>query len=132
MKPVRRGVKELSMVVRMFQVPVTNVSVRVEICRRGYTTQSLVNFEIDCCQFWLTKRRNPMAHAVYKFFRLDTYSNLNHSCPYNNDLIIDHLPFDKDLKLLIPIGRGEYVMKMYWKIHNVLRCTIDVNLQIAD
>ncbi|KAL7736639.1 hypothetical protein ACLKA6_015275 [Drosophila palustris] len=132
MKPVRRGVKEVNMVVRLLQVPITNVSVRAEILRRGYSTKSLYQFEIDCCQFWLTKRRNPMAQAVYKFLRLGTYSNANHSCPYNNDIIIDHLPIDKDLNLPLPIGKGEYVLKMYWKTYNVLRSTIDLNLKITD
>jgi len=51
---------------------------------------------------------------------------------FQNDLIIDHLPFDKDLKLHIPIGRGEYVLKLLWKVHNVLRSTLDFNLQISD
>ncbi|KAM8711842.1 hypothetical protein ACLKA7_012364 [Drosophila subpalustris] len=132
MKPVRRGVKEVNMVVRLLQVPITNVSVRAEILRRGYSTRPLYQFEIDCCQFWLTKRRNPMAHEVYKFLRLGTYSNLNHSCPYNNDLFIDHLPIDEVMNLYLPIGKGEYVLKLHWKTYNVLRTTIYVNLKITD
>ncbi|XP_034480093.1 uncharacterized protein LOC117785927 [Drosophila innubila] len=119
------------MVIKLLQLPVTNASLRVEVLRRGYT-QSLYHFDIDCCQFIISKRRNPIAKAIYKFLRLDTNSNVNHSCPYNNDLIIDHLQFDKDLNLHLPIGKGEYVMKMYWKIYNVLRSIIDVNMQITD
>ncbi|KAM8711845.1 hypothetical protein ACLKA7_012365 [Drosophila subpalustris] len=132
MKPVSRGVKEVNMVVKLLQPPVTNASLRVEILRRGYTTQSLYNFEIDCCKFIVSKRRNPIAKAIYNFLRLATYSNVNHSCPYNHDLIIKNMRFDEDLNLHLPIGKGEYVMKMYWKISNVLSGIIDVIMHITD
>ncbi|KAH8299644.1 hypothetical protein KR044_004111, partial [Drosophila immigrans] len=131
-KPVNRDVKELNMVIRVFQLPVNNVTIEAEIFRRGYSSQSLFQTVVDGCKFLSNKRRNPVAIAIYKFFRMDTTTNMNHSCPFNHDLIVDHLRFDKDLNLRLPIGKGDYSLKLNWKILNVLRTIVIVNMQITD
>ncbi|KAH8390985.1 hypothetical protein KR215_003323 [Drosophila sulfurigaster] len=132
LKAKSRDFKELSMVVRLLQIPVDNITINVEIFRRSYTTQILFQTVIDGCKFLTNKRRNPIAIAIYRFFRMDEFTNINHSCPYNHDLVVDHLPFDKSLNLRLPIGKGEYVLKMHWKTYNVLRTIIDVNIHIID
>ncbi|KAH8300019.1 hypothetical protein KR044_008513 [Drosophila immigrans] len=152
MRDIGRNDKEANMVVKLLQIPVTNVTIGLEIFRRGYTSQSLFHTVVDGCKFWINKRRNPIAIAVYKFFRMATTTNINHSCPYNvsfvnlecqlmsfsncgnsqHDLIVDHLQFDKDLNLPLPIGKGEYGLKLIWKVFNVLRTTVVVNMQITD
>lgn len=29
------------------------------------------------------KQRNPIANAVYSLLRMNAFTNINHSCPYN-------------------------------------------------
>ncbi|KAH8391257.1 hypothetical protein KR215_009709, partial [Drosophila sulfurigaster] len=96
-KAINRNVKEFNVVVRLHQKPVNNVTVRLAIVRRlAASTQPIYQFEIDGCQFMVSKRRNPFAKAIYKYLRIESFSNLNHSCPfdvsftnnyYNNNII---------------------------------------------
>nr|XP_032292006.1 uncharacterized protein LOC6636425 isoform X1 [Drosophila virilis] len=151
-KPVSRGIKEINGKIILLQVPVNNISVcihssknlagylctagesspqiRLQLTRRGYIKHMLYAVDIDGCRFWIGKRRNPFASSIYKSLRLDVFTNINHSCPYNHDLIVNHLRLDENLNLNLPIAVGEYVIKLHWKVHNVLRAIISWNFQI--
>ncbi|EDW57313.2 uncharacterized protein [Drosophila virilis] len=129
-KPVSRGIKEINGKIILLQVPVNNISIRLQLTRRGYIKHMLYAVDIDGCRFWIGKRRNPFASSIYKSLRLDVFTNINHSCPYNHDLIVNHLRLDENLNLNLPIAVGEYVIKLHWKVHNVLRAIISWNFQI--
>ncbi|KAH8416129.1 hypothetical protein KR222_008633, partial [Zaprionus bogoriensis] len=98
--------------------------IRAKIIRRGYIRHSLYSFDIDGCQFFITRRRNPVANAMYKMLRLETYTNINHSCPYNHDIIIDHLVIDDTFDFYLPIPSGDYIIKSFWLAQSVLSATI--------
>ncbi|XP_064540406.1 uncharacterized protein LOC135429857 [Drosophila montana] len=129
-KPVSRGIKEINGKVKLLQVPVDNITIRFELMRRGHIEHMLYAGDIDGCQFWKGKRRNPIASSIYKSLRLDVFTNINHSCPYNHDLIVDHLRLDENLNLNLPIAVGEYVIKLHWTAYNILRAIVNWNLQI--
>ncbi|KAH8371026.1 hypothetical protein KR093_005945 [Drosophila rubida] len=132
MRTITRNTKEVNIIVKLLKVPVTNVTIVIEIYKRSYTTHSLYNTAVDGCKFMENKKRNPIAIAIYKFFRIERFTNINHTCPYNHDIIISHLPFDKDLNLRLPIGKGDYALKIQGKIQNVLRMRVVVTMQITD
>lgn len=85
---------------------------------------------------------------MYKILRLDTYTNINHSCPYDvsnctqhqnylyllfhsqHDIIFDHYIIDNTFNLILPIGNGEYILKSQWIAYNVLRARVDVKFSI--
>lgn len=101
LKPVNRTVKEISSVIRLHKTPMTNIwvcsnifikifysshifKVRGEIRHRRYNNHQVIyKFAVDGCKFIGSKYRNPVANAVYSLLRMDAYTNINHSCPYN-------------------------------------------------
>ncbi|XP_060653256.1 uncharacterized protein LOC132789334 [Drosophila nasuta] len=132
-KAISRNVKEFNVVVRLLQKPVNNVTVRLEIVRRlAASTQPIYQFEIDGCQFMVSKRRNPFAKAIFKFLRIESFSNLNHSCPFDHDIIISHLELQKELGAGIMIGKGDYVINANWLAYNVLRFITTATLEVTD
>ncbi|ALC41250.1 CG33632, partial [Drosophila busckii] len=132
MKAVSRGVKEISIYVKMLQVPVSNLTVGLKVKRRAHSARPMYQVIVDGCKFIQTTRRNPVANAVYKFLKFDTYSNLNHSCPYDHDLIMDRMRVDDSLSFQMPIGLGSFVIQTHWFAYNVLRGTININVEFMD
>ncbi|XP_064540347.1 uncharacterized protein LOC135429806 [Drosophila montana] len=128
-KAQNRDIKEISVAVKLLQLPVTNVTIRGDIRRRF--KPPFYSYNIDGCIFMQSNRRNPIADAVYKFLRLEFYSNLNHSCPYNHDVIVDRLRLDKTFNLPVPIGTGEYVITTHWHTYNKPRAITHINFLIS-
>lgn len=82
LKALSRNTVALYLHVQLFQVPVNNVSVNLDVYKRanGYRP-FMFNITMDFCQFLINKKRIP-------FFKLlmDTiavYSNINHTCPFD-------------------------------------------------
>ncbi|XP_068148004.1 uncharacterized protein [Drosophila tropicalis] len=120
LKSVGRGVKEISIIFGL------------EFRRRGYFTQAIYKYEVDVCSFLRNKKRNPLANAFYDFLQLATHSNMNHTCPYNHDLILDRFRVDKNLKFNLPVEKGDYTVDITLYTYNVLRGTFSANLEFRD
>ncbi|TDG51663.1 hypothetical protein AWZ03_001723 [Drosophila navojoa] len=131
LKPVGRGVKDIYVVVKLLKEPVTNATVRLELRHRGYDKPVLYSFAVDACRFMSASNRNVLANAFYKFLKFDVYTNLNHSCPFRDELIIDHLRFDENFNFPVPMSLGNYKLMSYWYTYNVLRLTIQLNFEIT-
>ncbi|XP_051861764.1 uncharacterized protein LOC127565732 [Drosophila albomicans] len=129
MKTLSRRLKEVHAVVKLLKIPVTNASIRAELLRGSL---SLYNFEFDGCQYWVNKRRNPFVSAIYKLFNLYRYTNVNHSCPYSHDIVLNHMPFDTNLNTQVPLGNGNYDVVMYWFAYKVLRATITISMEVVN
>ncbi|EDW74163.1 uncharacterized protein Dwil_GK21529 [Drosophila willistoni] len=132
LKPVGRGVKEMSVIVKLFDKPISNASFGLEFRRRGYFTQPIYKYVVDACLFLRNKKRNPLANAFYDFLQLANKSNMNHTCPYNHDLIVDRFRVDKNLKFNLPIEKGDYTVEVFLHTYNVLRGTFNANLEIRN
>ncbi|XP_030246912.1 uncharacterized protein LOC115565735 [Drosophila navojoa] len=129
-KAYNREIKELHFYMTLLQKPVSNVTIHVDIKRRFRST--FATFEIDACQFFRSTRRNPIANAVYSFFHLQVYSNINHTCPYDHDVVVDSLRIADHINLPVPLGLGEYEIKTYWYVLKKLSVIINVNFMISE
>ncbi|XP_017840224.1 uncharacterized protein LOC108598118 [Drosophila busckii] len=109
LKMIRRGVAAFSMYAAVYKLPVKNVYANLELHRRsnGYKP-FLFNQSLDYC-FYM---RNPKAYAFINSIH-DTflnYSNMNHTCPYNHDIIINDMEYGKNSFNQIPLPNGEYIL----------------------
>ncbi|EDW08601.1 uncharacterized protein Dmoj_GI20053 [Drosophila mojavensis] len=102
----------------------------LDIKRRFRSTSA--TFDIDVCRFFRSTKRNPIANAVYSFFHLQIYSNINHTCPYDHDLIVDHLRIAHQINLPVPLSSGEYEITTYWYVLNKLSVIINVNIVVSE
>ncbi|XP_016962994.1 uncharacterized protein LOC108033239 [Drosophila biarmipes] len=104
---------------------------QVEIFKRlnGYKP-FLYNFTVDACQF-LNGRRNPLVRFFYELFA--SYSNLNHSCPYNHDIFVEKVPISflkYQTTVVLPVPEGDYLLHSVYTIRGKARLDLKVYVKI--
>ncbi|XP_034665127.1 uncharacterized protein LOC117899310 [Drosophila subobscura] len=116
LKSVNRTYKYLSGKFKLYQLPVKALDVNFVLLKRfnGYKP-FLYNVTVNACKLFVNPKSSPVAKFFYDSFL--TFSNMNHSCPYNHDIIIDKLPADfinHRLTQLLPFPHGDYLVEAYW------------------
>ncbi|XP_002093725.3 uncharacterized protein LOC6532990 isoform X3 [Drosophila yakuba] len=132
LKSVNRTYKYLALKINLLQKPVTRIKVNGATWKRfnGYKP-SLYNVTIDACKFLKNPKSNPVADYIHRLFR--TYSNMNHSCPFNHDVIIDKLPIsfvNNQVTAVLPVPPGDYMFQSHWYAYDINRATVQVYLTI--
>uniref|UniRef100_A0A1I8NW07 MD-2-related lipid-recognition domain-containing protein n=2 Tax=Stomoxys calcitrans TaxID=35570 RepID=A0A1I8NW07_STOCA len=116
---------------RVDSKPITNASLKLSISKRGGATQkALYQYKVDACEFMRNTRRNPLADIFYTFFELRKYSNLNHTCPFNHDLIINRCRLNVQPLSILPIAPGDYKILTVWYKDEKPAANIDVVIKV--
>ncbi|XP_037825381.1 uncharacterized protein LOC119613438 [Lucilia sericata] len=68
----------------------------------------LYNDVFDWCDFMNNQRPHILWNFIYETTK--KYSNLNHTCPLNHDVIIKDFIVDDKIFKIIPFARGEYLV----------------------
>ncbi|XP_050332807.1 uncharacterized protein LOC126760997 [Bactrocera neohumeralis] len=113
----KRGEIALSLHVRLFQIPVNNVSVNLAFFKKasGYRP-FLYNVSVDFCSFMANKKRFPFLNIFHGVLKKD--SNINHTCPYNHDIIVKNLVLRDEMFGRLPVPAGEYLFKLMVGAYN--------------
>ncbi|XP_017133546.1 uncharacterized protein LOC108150093 [Drosophila elegans] len=125
MKVVSRGVAAFFMVWKLYKIPIDNVGINVSLYKKsnGYRPY-LFNQTLDFCYYMRNPRAHPLIYMMHNVF-LST-SNMNHSCPYNHDLIINNFIYKQnDLKDL-PIPNGDYMIQVNVATDKAYRVSIKI------
>ncbi|XP_020817017.1 uncharacterized protein LOC110190736 [Drosophila serrata] len=109
-KAVNRSHKYIDIYVSLKKVPMDNVTINVKLMRynNGYKP-FFVDVTYDACKFLKNPNKNPIVKMLY--YAYVNSSNLNHTCPYNHDIIFDHFwtgNWETDFEKYIPTINGEY------------------------
>ncbi|KAH8243865.1 hypothetical protein KR032_010835, partial [Drosophila birchii] len=88
----------------------------------------LFNKSVDICDFFRHKKRYPFVNLVFEAYR--NFSNVNHSCPYNHDLIIDRMVLDDKMLSLAPVPNGIYKLSIKVQTEGVLRAEMDLHSEV--
>ncbi|XP_050741727.1 uncharacterized protein LOC108034426 [Drosophila biarmipes] len=132
-KAVNRTHKYIDLHVNLYQLPLDNLTVKVKLMRydHGYKP-FFIDITIDGCRF-LKYQRNPVIKLLYATYKNN--SNVNHTCPFNHDLIVDHLwtgNIDMDFMKHIPIMSGDYGLFTEWYSYNIVRAFVKIYLRITE
>ncbi|XP_041447700.1 uncharacterized protein LOC121403808 [Drosophila obscura] len=116
LKSVNRTYKYLSMKFKLYQLPVNNLKLNLVLMKRfnGYKP-FLYNITVNACKFFANPKSSPVANFFYESFV--TFSNLNHSCPYNHDIIVDKVPVEfinHRFTQILQFPEGDYLFDAYW------------------
>ncbi|XP_061402681.1 uncharacterized protein LOC133338528 [Musca vetustissima] len=111
--------------VGLYQSPVPNASLNLALYKRanGYRP-FLYNISQDACSFFANRKRYPVLKVLFDLF-LDK-SNLNHTCPYSDAIIVKDFVLEEKLFHYFPIPEGEYLFKMKVFAYNDLKATVEV------
>ncbi|XP_022226976.2 uncharacterized protein LOC111077134 [Drosophila obscura] len=128
LKSVNRSYKYLSVKVHLLQPPITNAKVNFAMYKRfsGYKP-FLYNITVDGCKLLKNRKYNPVANYFFGFFK--TLSNLNHSCPYHEDIIVDKVTsniINHHATAVLPFPEGDYLVESHWFIDDIERAVFKV------
>ncbi|KAH8380224.1 hypothetical protein KR009_009569, partial [Drosophila setifemur] len=120
MKVVRRGVAAFFMHCKVYKLPVTNADVSVSLLKKsnGYRP-FLFNQTLDYCYYMRNPQAYPLIYSMHKAFM--PYSNINHSCPYEHDLIMSNLIYKEDDLKDLPLPTGDYMIRIGVRTQKILR-----------
>ncbi|KAH8232485.1 hypothetical protein KR032_008077, partial [Drosophila birchii] len=132
-KSVNRTYKYISLKVKLYKIPVNNVKVNYALLKRfsGYKP-FLYNITVDACKVLKHPKSNPIFGFFHSLF--SSYSNMNHTCPYNHDLIIDRLSIsfmNHHLTQVLPFPLGDYLFQSNWISHGINRANVNVYFTLS-
>ncbi|XP_017864553.1 PREDICTED: uncharacterized protein LOC108614843 [Drosophila arizonae] len=125
LKAVNRSYKYFSLKAVLHKLPIYTAKVVFKIAKRD--TRNIFehfNGSINACKF-LKDQKNPLASLIFSTFA--PYSNLNHTCPFTHDIILDKLPIqyvNSVVKNFFPFGR--YLLNLTFYNENIPRSDIIV------
>ncbi|EDW75466.2 uncharacterized protein Dwil_GK23872 [Drosophila willistoni] len=128
LKSINRTYKYLSLRVNLLQLPVTKFSVRFQMLKRfnGYKP-FLYDTTVDGCKFLANQKINPVAGFFFGLF--SKYSNINHTCPYEHDVIVDKVAvntMNNGLTNVLPFPEGDYLYNITWIAYGKPRAVVKV------
>ncbi|XP_016964801.1 uncharacterized protein LOC108034428 [Drosophila biarmipes] len=132
-KAVNRTHKYIDIHVNLLKVPVTNVTIAGKFMRYDHGFKPFfVDITFDACKF-LKNPRQPIVKLFYNMYKNN--SNINHTCPFNHDLILDHFwtgNIETALLKYIPIINGDYAVFTEWSAYNIARAFLNVYIRISE
>ncbi|XP_070074004.1 uncharacterized protein [Drosophila takahashii] len=128
LKSVNRTYKYLSLKVNLFKIPITKVKVKGILYKRfsGYRP-FMFNVTVDACRFLKDTNSNPIVNYFLNFFR--PFSNINHTCPFDHDLIVEKVPIDfvnHQVTKVLPFPEGDYLLETHWIAYDIDRAVVKV------
>ncbi|KRK01152.1 uncharacterized protein LOC26536161 isoform X1 [Drosophila yakuba] len=122
LKSINRTLKYVSLKVNLLKIPVTKVKVKFGLYKRVNSYMPfLYNITFDACRFLKSSNPNPIALYFYSIFQ--DYSNINHTCPFNHDILLD-VPYhsiNTKLTKILPFPEGKYMLEAHWIAYDIDR-----------
>ncbi|XP_052840237.1 uncharacterized protein LOC128254912 isoform X2 [Drosophila gunungcola] len=129
LKVLGRGIIGENIHIKVLQLPIRNATVNFGVYKKlsGYHP-FLFNVTLDFCQFM--RHPNPLS-VFYLFFKaLRPYSNLNHTCPFNHDIILKDFVLADLMYAKIPFPKGSYMFMIKVATEGVWRGVINAYFDI--
>ncbi|XP_016981678.1 uncharacterized protein LOC108046490 [Drosophila rhopaloa] len=111
LKVLGRGIIGANIHVKLLKIPVNKMIIRFITYRKlsGYHP-FLFNVSKDLCRTLKYPNRQDVFYYVYRAFL--PFSNLNHTCPYNNDVYVKNCTLDERMFSKVPLPKGTYLLTL--------------------
>nr|XP_036218817.1 LOW QUALITY PROTEIN: uncharacterized protein LOC118680910 [Bactrocera oleae] len=117
---IERGNKSLNTITLQQKLlqPLRSVYVNLSIVQLSKSlNRVLYTFDnVDVCNF-LVKRRNPVIRLLFEYMK--QFSNVNHSCPFQDYILLRNLVIKNTDLSRVPIPKGEYSVMTSWKLNSI-------------
>ncbi|XP_061398081.1 uncharacterized protein LOC133333808 [Musca vetustissima] len=115
LKFIRRGVVGMNISVNVLQ-PLPDIFMEMGFFKRanGYKP-FFYNQTVDLCKLLSNAKYNVVAKILLDI--MSGYTNLNHSCPYNHDIIVRNLILTESHFKILPLPTGEYMQQLLMGTH---------------
>ncbi|XP_070135472.1 uncharacterized protein [Drosophila bipectinata] len=111
LKVLGRGKIGIFVYAKIKQLPLNEVLLNLSLFRKlnGYRP-FMYNVTVDFCSYMKNRKRYPWINIVHSIIL--NYSNINHSCPYNHDLIIADMVLNDAMLEKTPFPTGSYMFQL--------------------
>ncbi|KPU76191.1 uncharacterized protein Dana_GF27563 [Drosophila ananassae] len=92
----------------------------------------LYNVTIDGCKFLKNPCSSPQTKYFYDFYK--DFSNMNHSCPYNHDLVVENMTeysINHRLTKIVPFPEGDYMLQLLYAAYGVNRAIVKIYISLV-
>ncbi|XP_061401906.1 uncharacterized protein LOC133337715 [Musca vetustissima] len=131
LRVIGRGIIGVNIYVKLWQLPVNNVSVNAAIFKKanGYRP-FLYNMSADFCHYMAHRKKYPLLSIFHGLLLKE--SNINHTCPYDHDIIVKDSVLDVSKLKNLPLPRGEYRFDVKVGAYNDWKAELKAYLDIGD
>ncbi|XP_073811934.1 uncharacterized protein [Musca autumnalis] len=131
LKVIGRGIIGLNVYVKMWHLPVDNISVNMALFKRTNVYRPfLYNVTVDFCRNFANQKKHPLMDFFMKSVLKD--SNINHTCPYNHDIIVKDLVLNANKFQYVPLPRGEYRYDVKVGAYNDWKADVKIFMDFND
>ncbi|XP_075168143.1 uncharacterized protein LOC142240322 [Haematobia irritans] len=123
LKALDRHKVSMNMYLELHDVPINNITVHAQFFHKGNGYRPFIyNNTMDFCEFL----KKPSRYMFWKIFfnLLKPYSNLNHTCPINEDIIIKDMILSGDMLMPIPFPPNDYMVQLRVAAYNIYRIEV--------
>ncbi|KAH8263426.1 hypothetical protein KR044_009015, partial [Drosophila immigrans] len=112
LKLLGRGIVGLNVYAALLQFPVKVSKINVSFFKKynGYRP-FIYNVTLDICKY-LDKKRDKLSFEKIFLDLALVNSNINHSCPYEHDIIVRNLVFENKFIKFLPLPTGDYKFEL--------------------
>ncbi|XP_075153572.1 uncharacterized protein LOC142227113 [Haematobia irritans] len=132
LKAINRYKVALNLHVVLHQVPVNNISLNAQLLQKGNGYRPFMyNDTMDFCKFL----KNPSRFMFWKIVwtnAIRPFSNINHTCPYDHDIIVDNVVLKSEMFQLIPFPPNEYMVRLKVGAYNHYKAEVRIFFQISN
>ncbi|XP_033240205.1 uncharacterized protein [Drosophila pseudoobscura] len=137
-KAVNRTHKYMDIYAKIYKLPVDNITCRILPMRHDHGYRPFfMNLTFDFCGFFRSLRTEHGIREILLqelFQTVKQFTNVNHSCPYNHDLVISKMwtgNLETRFLRYIPLPQGDYSLSFYWFTVGVHRATVRVYFRLT-
>ncbi|XP_060651556.1 uncharacterized protein LOC132788242 [Drosophila nasuta] len=91
----------------------------------------MFNITYDFCRL-MANNNSKLSFQKIVIDAISENSNINHSCPYKNDVIIRNLIFKDEFLKYLPLPSGEYKYQVTTAVNNIWVHRISVQMAINE
>nr|NP_001027128.1 uncharacterized protein Dmel_CG33796 [Drosophila melanogaster]AAZ66060.1 uncharacterized protein Dmel_CG33796 [Drosophila melanogaster] len=112
-----------------FLYPTKSITVHYQTFKRenGYRPW-LVNTQIDGCRF-LRKPYDALGILLFNIYR--NFTNINHTCPLQGDMIVRNMYLTTDV-MRLPLPTGDYLLAIDWIFYGKPQFATNVSFQFVE
>nr|XP_017006249.2 uncharacterized protein LOC108063612 [Drosophila takahashii] len=133
LKSINRTYKYISGKMKLYNIPITKIKVHFGLYKRfnGYKP-FLYNQTVDVCYFLNHQKSNPVAKFFFDIVKEN--ANVNHSCPYNHDIVVEKLSteiINHHVTKVLSYPDGDYMTETHWVLNDKLAAVIKLYLSLS-
>ncbi|KAH8359076.1 hypothetical protein KR093_004203, partial [Drosophila rubida] len=131
LKLLGRGTVALNIHAKLLKGPFNNAKVNLSLWRKfnGFRP-FMFNVTFDLCKF--LSKPNKLSFQKIIYDALAPNSNINHTCPYEHEIVVRDFILKEELFQFLPLPSGEYQLRIMAATDNHWKTRIIANILISE